>query len=140
MNRENPYAAPEAELTPDQEVMDPEKVASIKHVIIFCVMYIAAMAAYGMSRGELGVRSADGGITLFGWSVLAGAIYGAVFTMRLAFLASGLGLAIIFFLLLLIPMAGLLMVLVINGRATTILKANGYEPRFLGAKKISKPD
>ena len=57
---------------------------------------------------------------------------GMVYTFRLGKLLSGMGMGILFAILSLLPCLGLLVLLLVNGKATNLLKANGITVGFLG--------
>lgn len=66
--------------------------------------------------------------------ILAVCLAGTVFVFLLSTKVYGVGLGILFGLLTFIPCLGLIMLLIINGKATSVLQQNGYKVGLLGAK------
>jgi hypothetical protein len=111
---------------------DLRRVAQYQKGIISCILlqflfYLifvlgAALGPYG-GLGSL--------IALLG--LLAAGIAGAVFVFMLAIKVYGIGLGIAFAIGSFFPCLGLILLLVINGKATSILQQNGIKVGFLGA-------
>jgi hypothetical protein len=91
---------------------------------LFYLIFVlgAALGPYG-GLGSL--------IALLG--LLAAGIAGAVFVFMLAIKVYGIGLGIAFAIGSFFPCLGLILLLVINGKATSILQQNGIKVGFLGA-------
>ena len=65
---------------------------------------------------------------------LLASLAGSVFVFLLAIRVYGMGMGILFGLVCLIPCIGLIGLLVVNGKATTVLRQNGIKVGLLGAK------
>lgn len=125
MNAQNPYAPPQAEV--EQHVVDAgiERVASAQKLIIYSILaYFAAMA----------VRALLGPIGLV---VLLGALLmGIVGTFRLcSSLGYSLPAKVILMVLMFVPLVSVLVLLVLNRKATERLRAAGYRVGLLGASR-----
>jgi uncharacterized membrane protein (GlpM family) len=70
---------------------------------------------------------------LLGLGILIVGLVGAVFTFMLAIHVYGTGLGILFGILCLIPCIGLIVLLIVNAKATDVLKRNGIKVGLLGA-------
>ncbi len=71
--------------------------------------------------------------------VVAVGIAGMIFVFLLAARVYGIGLGILLDILALIPCIGLIVLLVVNGRATAILRQNGIKVGLLGADLSQTP-
>jgi hypothetical protein len=89
------------------------------------LIYLISMVAQFLLPPELRLVVALG--------VMGAGLVGAVFTFMLAIKVYGTGLGILFGILTLIPCVGLLVLLAINAKATTVLKDNGIKVGLLGA-------
>jgi hypothetical protein len=76
---------------------------------------------------------------LVGLLALGIIVTGAVFTFMLALSVYGTAAGIILGLLTLIPLLGLIPLLIVNGKATSLLRANGYTVGLLGANPNQVP-
>lgn len=128
---DNPYQAPEV----SSEVTgvlsgtrdDLRSVAVFQKGILVCIL-IYFVAVIGQFALPAGIRP------LVGLGVLLNGLVGAVFVFLLAIKTYGTGLGIGLGILSLIPCVGLIVLLIVNGKATTILKSNGINVGLLGAK------
>jgi uncharacterized membrane protein (GlpM family) len=66
--------------------------------------------------------------------LLAAVVGGLIYTFILASKLYNTGMGIILGLLTLVPCLGLIILLMVNQKATTLLQENGYEVGLLGAK------
>src|ERR1700722_17865119 len=91
-------------------------VAKLQKALIMCILaYIVfAVAMMGLKGSAIAFLPALG--------VLASIITGAVFVVMLAIKVYGVGLGIVLGLLALIPVIGLIPLLIVNGKATGILR------------------
>jgi hypothetical protein len=127
---ENPYAAPQT-YTPVVGVLsgsreDLRSVAKSQKGILVCILiYIIAVVVRFFLPEDLALILALG--------VLVVGIVAMVFVFQLAIKVYGTGAGILLGILTLIPIIGLLVLLIINGKATRILKANGIKVGLLGA-------
>lgn len=127
---QNPYQSPS---TPSQAVgvlsgarEDLRAVAKYQKGIVVCIL-IYLVAVFSQLVVPQGVRPfIAGGVLLVG---LAGTIF--VFLLAMKVYSTGLG--ILFGILTLVPCIGLIVLLVVNGKATSILKQNGLKVGLLGA-------
>ncbi len=70
---------------------------------------------------------------LVGLAFLVASLAGTVFVFMLAMKVYSTGMGIFFGILTMVPCVGLIMLLVVNGKATEVLKKNGIKVGFLGA-------
>jgi hypothetical protein len=127
---DNPYASPRAEL-PVVGVLsgsreDLRSVAKCQKGILVCILiYIIAVIFQFALPEELRL------ILVLGVAVVG--ITATVFVFMLAIRVYGTGAGVLLGILTLIPIVGLIVLLIINGKATAILKANGIKVGLLGA-------
>jgi len=106
------------------------KVAKYQKGILVCILvYILAVA--GQFALPPQIRP------LVGLGVLVVGLIAAVFTILLAMKTHGTGLGIILGVLCLVPILGLLILLLVNQKATTVLQLNGIKVGLLGANLSS---
>ena len=106
---------------------DLRLVASRQKAIILCILiYLVALAAQFLLPHELR--------PMLGIGVLAVGVVAAVFTFMLAIKLYGTGVGVLLGVLTLIPLVGLVVLLIVNGKATGILKENGIAVGLLGAR------
>jgi hypothetical protein len=127
---ENPYQAPQATSTAVGVLSgtrdDLRSVAKCQKGILVCILiYLVAM--FGQFALPPDVRP------LVGLAVLIVGLVGAVFVFMLAIKVYGTGLGIVLGVLSLVPLISLIVLLVVNGKATGILKQNGIKVGLLGA-------
>ncbi len=131
---ENPYQAPQA-TSPAVGVLsgkrdDLRSVAKSQKGILVCIlMYLVAVFAQFAIPPEVRM--------LFLVGVLLVVLVGAVFVFMLAIKVYGTGLGIVLGFLSLVPLVGLVVLLIVNGKATGILKQNGIKVGLLGANLSS---
>jgi hypothetical protein len=102
------------------------KVAKYQKGILVCILvYILAVA--GQFALPPQIRP------LVGLGVLVVGLIAAIFTILLAMKTHGTGLGIILGVLCLVPILGLLILLLVNQKATTVLQLNGIKVGLLGA-------
>ena len=127
----NPYESPRVEapvvgvLSGSRE--DLRAVAKYQKGILVCIL-IYLIAVFGQFALPVELRF------ILALGVVLVAIAGAVFVFLLAIKVYGAGLGTLFGILSLVPLLGLLVLLIINGKATTILRQNGIKVGFMGAK------
>lgn len=131
LDDDNPYRAPLSEGAAfgvrSGRHEDVRSVAMYQKGILVCILFylLAVVGHYAVSpEFRIFIRL---GILLLG-------VTGTVFVFLLATKVYGVGLGILFGLLTMIPCFGLIMLLVINGKATSLLRQNGYRVGLLGAK------
>jgi hypothetical protein len=106
------------------------KVAKYQKGILVCILvYILAVA--GQFALPPQIRP------LVGLGVLVVGLIAAVFTILLAMKTHGTVLGIILGVLCLVPILGLLILLLVNQKATTVLQLNGIKVGLLGANLSS---
>ena len=127
---ENPYQAPQATSTAVGVLSgtrdDLRSVAKCQKGILVCIL-IYLVAVFGQFALPPEIRP------LVGFGVLIVGLVGAVFVFMLAIKVYGTGLGIVLGILSLVPLIGLIVLLVVNGKATGILKQNGINVGLLGA-------
>lgn len=105
---------------------DLRKVAKFQKGILVCILvYILAVA--GQFALPPQIRP------MVGLAVLVVGLIAAVFTLLLAMKTHGTVLGIILGVLCLVPILGLLILLLVNQKATTVLQSNGIKVGLLGA-------
>lgn len=128
---ENPYRAPLADgpvvgvLSGRRE--DVRSIAIYQKGILVCIVFylcdvIGQFFVPEQLRPFLGL-----GVLLIG-------LMGMVFVFLLAIKIYGTGAGIVLGLLTFIPCVGLIILLIVNGRATNVLRQNGYTVGLLGAR------
>jgi len=128
---ENPYRAPMSE-APVVGVLsgrreDVRAVATYQKGVIVCILlYIVALIVQFALPVQYRPFLAAGALLV----VLAGGIFAFLLTIRVY----GLGLGILLGLLTIVPCVGLLVLLMVNGKATNVLRQNGYTVGLFGAK------
>ena len=128
---ENPYRAPLSEGTAvgvlSGRAEDVRSVAVYQKGILVCILlYLCA------ALGQIFVPEQ---LRLFlGLGALLVILAGTVFTFLLSMKVYGIGLGIVLGILTLIPCVGLIVLLIVNGKATNVLRQNGYTVGLLGAK------
>jgi len=125
----NPYQSPQASpsavgvLSGSRE--DLRSVAKFQKGILVCILiYLAVIGQLALPPD---IRP------LIGIAVLIAGIVGAVFVFLLAIKVYGTGLGILLGVLSLVPCVGLIVLLIVNGKATGVLKQNGIKVGLLGA-------
>ncbi|KZC36997.1 MULTISPECIES: hypothetical protein [Rhodanobacter] len=126
MNTYNPYEAPKADIAaPPASDAGIGQVASAQKLIIYSILAYFAGAAARVWLGPVGVLV-----------VLAAALMGLIGTFRLC---SGLGYSmlvrVILIVLMFVPLISLIVLLVLNAKATARLRAAGYHVGLLGATR-----
>jgi len=127
---ENPYQAPQADpsavgiLSGTRD--DLRSVAKSQKGILVCIL-IYLVAVFSQLALPPEVRP------LVGIGVLLVGVVGAVFVFMLAIKVYGTGLGIVLGILSLVPCLGLIVLLVVNGKATNVLRQNGIKVGLLGA-------
>jgi hypothetical protein len=126
----NPYEAPPP-LPPAVGVLsgtreDLRSVAVYQKGLLVCILiYLLAVAGQFALPEQLR--------PLVGLGVLAVGLVGAVFVFLLAVKVYGTGFGVLLGILTLVPCLGLLALLSVNGKATTVLRQNGIKVGLLGA-------
>jgi hypothetical protein len=102
------------------------EIASRQRVILLCILvYLGAVVGQYLVPPEMRLVVAIVGL---GVSVTA-----SVFVFMLAIKIYGTGLGILMGILTLVPCVGLVVLLIVNGKATTLLRAAGLKVGLLGA-------
>lgn len=130
---QNPFQSPQVSGgvrgIPGGRRRDLRDVAKYQKGILMCILaYLCAVILSPI----LG-RTSPGMAPLIGLAVLAVMITATVFVFLLATRVYGTGLGILLGVLTLFPCLGLIVLLVINGKATSILRNNGVSVGLLGA-------
>lgn len=131
---ENPYQPPQASaatvVVRSRSREDLLSVARYQKGILTCiVMYLVALFIPLAFPEEIQA--------LIGIGVLLVGIVGAIFVFLLAIKVYGTGLGIVLGILSLIPFIGFVVLLIVNGGATGVLKRNGIKVGLMGAKLSS---
>ena len=131
---ENPYQAPQTVDSPAERAVgvvsgnpeDLRSVADYQRGMLICILVYLLGAPFGMALPpEMKF--------LVALPILGAAIGGMVFVFLLACKVYNPLLGVLLGILTLVPCLGLLMLLVVNGKATGILKANDIRVGLLGA-------
>ncbi|MDA1232425.1 MAG: hypothetical protein O2856_16755 [Planctomycetota bacterium] len=126
----NPYEAPQTEsrvtgiLSGKRE--DLRSVAMYQKGILICIL-VYFVAVFGQFAVPPAAR------IFMAIGVLVVGLIAAVFTFLLAMKTHGTGPGILLGILCLVPCVGLIVLLIINSKATNILKQNGIKVGLLGA-------
>jgi hypothetical protein len=126
----NPFEAPRANETAIGVISgsreDLRSVARYQKIIIVCILIyiVAVLGQFGMPAQ---LRP------LLGLGVLGVGLIGGIFAILLAIKTHGPVFGIILGILCLVPILGLLTLLLINSKATTVLKKNGIRVGLFGA-------
>lgn len=128
---ENPYQSPSLEShqvvgVRSGDLEDVKRVASYQKSILVCIL-IYFIGVFGAPTVPPEFRPFVA-IALF-----AVIITGTIFVFLLAIKVYSVGVGILLGILALVPCVGLLVLLLINGKATRILKQNGIKVGLLGA-------
>jgi len=95
-------------------------------VILVCILVnIGMVVSQAVIPSELRLILAGG--------FLLTAVVSSVFVFMLAIKVFGTGLGVVLGILTLVPCLGLIALLIVNGKATSVLKERGYSVGFLGA-------
>lgn len=129
---DNPYRAPLSDepvaigvLSGRQE--DVRSVALYQRGVMVCILlYLLAIGAQTFAPERYGLLLAIGGVSI--------GLAGAVFVFLLAIKVYGVGVGVVLGLLTLVPCLGLFVLLVVNGKATTVMRENGYTVGLLGGR------
>lgn len=105
---------------------DLVKVAKYQKGILICIL-VYFLAVVGQFALPVQMRP------IIGLGVLAVGLIAAIFTILLAMKTHGTVLGIILGILCLVPILGLLILLLVNQKATTVLQSNGIKVGLLGA-------
>jgi hypothetical protein len=137
---ENPYQAPMADLRPAVGVLsgkreDVRAVAVYQKGMLVCILvYLLAIVGRVMAAFVITTPSAAlGAAIVCGLAVLAAGLGGLVFVFLLSTKVYGVAIGILLGLLTFLPCIGLLVLLIINGKATNVLRQNGHRVGLLGA-------
>ena len=133
---ENPYQSPLADLRPAVGVLsgqhrDVRAVAVYQKGILVCIL-VYLLSIIGQIAAHLAMPAPP--VLLFGLVSLAAGLTGTVFVFLLSTKVFGVALGILLGVLTILPCIGLLVLLIINGKATTVLQQNGHRVGLLGAK------
>jgi hypothetical protein len=138
---ENPYQSPLADLRPAVGVLsgqhrDVRAVAVYQKGILVCILVylltiLVQLVAISAAPSPVSARL----IALVAGLVSLGAgLAGMVFVFLLSTKVFGIVLGILLGILTVVPCLGLLVLLIINGKATSVLRQNGHRVGLLGAR------
>jgi len=128
---ENPYRAPSADVrvigVRSGRREDLKRVAQAQKILLICIL--VQILAF---LGRLFVPSYEGQIAITAvWGIAS--LVGTVFVFILAMRVYSTGTGILLGILTLFPCLGLIILLVVNQKATTVLTQNGLKVGLLGA-------
>ena len=127
---DNPYQAPSTDLqavgVKSGTREDLRMVAQYQKGILVCIL-IYLIAVFGQFALPVELRP------LVGLGVIVVGIVGTVFVFLLAMKVYSTAVGVLLGILTLIPCIGLITLLVVNGKATSILRQNGIQVGLLGA-------
>jgi hypothetical protein len=127
---ENPFEPPR-DTSPAVGVLSGQRedlrtIARFQKGILVCILiYLIAVIAQFALPPELRIFMAVG--------VMVFALAGAVFVFLLAIKVYGVGLGILLGVLSMAPCLGLIVLLLVNGKATNVLRQNGIKVGLMGA-------
>jgi|SRR5580658_7597184 hypothetical protein len=122
--------------TPAGGAVDLKKIALQQRGIILCILSIIILYVLIFTVGRGGPPII---MAVFGLVYLGVVITAAVFTFMLAISVYNTGMGIVMGIFSLVPCIGVLVLLAINGKATTILRAHGIKVGLLGADPSKIP-
>jgi hypothetical protein len=133
MTEQNPYASPKTDTLYEPSVTDTSertrRIASGQKLIIYAILLslagFALAAKLGLFAGLIAIASFA--MSVFGLVRLTTAM------------EIGVGLRILLLMLMFVPLVSLIVLLVLNSRATKILRAAGYRVGLLGASLPNRP-
>ena len=127
------YPAPLSYARPMPEGVRLREIASRQRAIQFCILgYLASIVLMFALPRPFGLYAVLG--------LLASAITGAVYVFMLAMTLYGTGTGITLGICsLLIPLVGLIILLIVNGKATNVLREHGIHVGLLGARMSDIP-
>lgn len=129
MSQENPFQSPSVTKTAATPKLDRGHVKTIatrQRVLLLCMVgYVVAGVTSRI--GSVEIRPAAQVI----WAVFVLAAAVIVFLLASSIFSTGLG--VLLGVLTLVPLLGLLILAIVNGKATNILRQNGIKVGFLGA-------
>jgi hypothetical protein len=139
----NPYEAPRADLRAvgvrSGQQADVRQVAVAQKVILVCILIqiVNMIFQLTVALGKLPIPQE----ALMAASIvsLITSVVSAVYVFILAIRVYNTGLGILFGILALVPCAGLVVLLVVNAKATGILQANGHKVGLMGADLSTIP-
>ena len=128
--------APREELPPS----DLRDIAFYQRILILCIMalmilYVGAAAMQVMAPRDGRPNPMLLAQLAISVAVLVAAIASTVFVFLLATKAYNVGIGILLGILTLLPCIGIIVLLIINSQATSLLQRNGIRVGFLGAQK-----
>ncbi len=131
---ENPYQSPKGyEPAVGVKSGRPEDLRSValyqKGILVCLLIYLIAMV--GGMLGQFLLPPAL--LTILGLGVLCLGMVGLVFVFLLSVKVYQVGVGIALGLFTMVPCLGLLVLLIINAKATAVLRSNGYKVGLLGA-------
>jgi hypothetical protein len=122
---------------------DLRRIAFQQRAIILCilVMLVCALLEASVTASGLFFLRPIGLVIMLGapWLYLASIITGAVFVFMLAISLYNTGTGIAMGILALVPCLGLIALLVVNGKATRVLRHHGVKVGFFGASPSKIP-
>ncbi|MHB1057933.1 MAG: hypothetical protein ACYC0F_08635 [Rhodanobacter sp.] len=126
MNTYNPYEAPKADIVaPVANDAGIEQVAGAQKLVIYSILAYFAGAAVKALLGPIGLLV-----------VLCAVLMGLVGTFRLcSALGYSMAVRVILIVLMFVPLVSLIVLLVLNAKATARLRAAGYHVGLLGATR-----
>ncbi|MEZ0264831.1 MAG: hypothetical protein ACAI43_08895 [Phycisphaerae bacterium] len=123
---QQPYAPTLQYMTPPQQVKDLRQIAIYQKGVLFAILaYVVAVFLQFGTPGEARV--------LVAIVALGAVVTGAVFVFMMAIALDGPGWGTVLGILTLIPLVGLIVLLVVNGRATSLLRQHGVPVGLFGA-------
>ncbi|MGE0605616.1 MAG: hypothetical protein AB7O62_00720 [Pirellulales bacterium] len=131
---DNPYQSPQASNSAVGVLSgsrgDLLSVAKFQKGILICILiYLIAVVAQFALPPEMRL--------FLGMAVMGVGVVGAVFVFLLAIKIYGTGPGVLLGILSLVPCVGLLVLLIVNGKATGVLRQNGIKVGLLGANLSS---
>lgn len=125
-----PYA------TPSPVAINLRQVATAQRGIMLCILAEFIIGILRVAGVTGGVPIMVIGLTLVYFAV---AIVGAVFLFKLAILLYNTGVGVVLGILTLVPLLGLIILLVINGKATNLLRQHNIKVGLMGANPATIP-
>ena len=128
---ENPFQSPLADCqvvgVKSGKQADVRAVAVYQKGILICILF-QLLGVIGQFAVPSGIRP------ILGLLVIAVGLAGVVFVLLLSMKVYSTAVGILLAILTVVPCLGLLVLLTVNGKATTILRQNGHKVGLLGAR------
>jgi hypothetical protein len=119
---------------------DIRTIASRQKVLMYCILGYLALIGVRVAVMVNGTGLPVGASAMLSLAALGIALTATVFVFLLATATYNTGLGIVLGFLTLVPLIGLLILLMVNGKATSVLKQHGVKVGIMGARMEDIPE